>query len=121
ELRHRARFHQRGAYRFAYEIMHHALLAKADFCLRRMHVDVDFTCRQIEEQQHHGENRGWKDVAVSLDDRVLNKAVADEASVDEDVDRVAVQLLDFRFGDEAMYPEFAERRTFVFGFALRLF
>ena len=86
ELRHGARFHQRGADRFAHEIVHHALLAKADFSLRRMHVDVDFAGRHVEKQQHHRENRGRQDVAIGLDDGVLDEAVADQASVDEDVD-----------------------------------
>ena len=111
ELRHRTRFHQRGAHRVAHEIMHHALLAEADFGLRRVHIDVHFAAGQIEKQQHHRENRGRQDVAVSLDDGVLDQAVADQASIDEDVNRVAVQLLDFGFGDKAVHPEFAEAGT----------
>ena len=108
ELGYGTRFHQRGANRIAHEIMHHALLAKADFGLRRVHIDVHFAAGQIEKQQHHRENRGRQDVAVGLDDGVLDQAVADQASVDEDVDRVAVEFLDFGLGDKAVHAEFAE-------------
>ena len=57
---------------------------------------------QFEEQQHHGKDRRRQDVAVGLGDGVLHQAVADQASVHEDVDRVAVELLDFGLGDEAV-------------------
>ena len=40
---------------------------------------------------------------------MLDEAIADQASVDEDVDRVAIQFLDFGLGDEAVDAEFAER------------
>ena len=78
---------------------------------------------QIEKQQHHRENGGWQDVAVGLDDGVLDEAVADQASVDEDVNRVAIQFLDFGLGDETVHPEFAEGWRFLFsvGCVLRLF
>ena len=111
ELRHRARLHQRGAHRVAHEIVHHALLAEADFGLRGMHIDVHFAAGQVEKQQHHRENRGRQDVAVGLDDGVLDQAVADQASVDEDVNRIAIQFLDFGLGDETVYAEFAEVGT----------
>ncbi len=109
ELGHGACFHQRGADRVAHEIVHHALLPKADFGFRRVHVDIHFAAGQIEKQQHHREDGGRQNVAISLDDGVLDEAVADQASVDEDVDRVAIQFLDFGFRDKAVYPEFAER------------
>ena len=38
---------------------------------------------------------------------MLDEAVADEASIHEDVDGVAVEFLDLRLGDEAMNTQFA--------------
>ena len=116
ELRHWTRFHQRGAHRIAHEIMHHALLAKTHFGLRWVHIDVHFAAGQVEKQQHHRENRGRQNVAVGLDDGVLDQPVADQASIHEDVNRIAVQFLDFGFGDEAVDVEFAEVWGFWSGF-----
>ena len=81
-----------------------------------MDIDVHFAAGQVEKQQHHREDRRRQDVAVGLDEGVLDEAVADQASVHEDVDRVAVELLDFRLGDETVHVEFAEvRETREFG------
>src|SRR5579862_9850046 len=120
ELRHRARLHERGADRFADEIVHHTRLPKTDFGLRGMYVDVDFARGQIEKQQHHRKNRGRQDVAISLDDGVLDEAVADQTPVDEYVNRIAIQLLNFGFGDETVHPEFSEVRGFIFGVVFAL-
>ena len=77
-------------------------LAEAHFSLRRMHIDIDFAGRHLQKQQHHGINRGRNDVAVGFGQRVLHQAVANQAPVDEYVDRIAIQLLDLRLGDEAV-------------------
>src|SRR5580700_11330009 len=63
ELRNRPRLHQGIANGIADKIVQKGLLAKTDFCLRRMHVDVDFAGRHLKEQQDHWENGGWQDVA----------------------------------------------------------
>ena len=41
---------------------------------------------------------------------MLDEPIEDQASVDENVNRVAIQFLDFGLGDEAMDPEFSEVR-----------
>ena len=38
---------------------------------------------------------------------MLDEAISDQASIDENVDRVAVELLNLRLGDEAVDAEFA--------------
>ena len=86
ELGHGTRFHQCRADRLPHEIVHDRLLAKAHFRLRRVHVDVDFAARQVEEEQYDRVNRGRQNISVSRDDGVLDETVADQASVDEDVD-----------------------------------
>src|SRR5271155_3786239 len=72
-----------------------------------MDVDIDLARRQFEKQQHHRVDRGWNDVAVGFGEPVLHEAVANQAAVDEDEDRVAVQLLDFGFRDEAVEAHLA--------------
>src|SRR5271165_3042317 len=80
-----------------------------------MHVDVNLGERHLEEEQHNGINRGRKDVAISLGERMLHHAVADEASVDEDKDGVAIELLNLRTRDESVQADLAGRGS------LRLF
>ena len=70
-----------------------------------MHVDVDFGERHLEEQQDYGIDRWRHDVAVRLGKRMLYDAVANEASVDEDENRVAIELLDLRARDEAVQAD----------------
>jgi hypothetical protein len=102
ELGHGAGFHQCGAHRIADEIVHHAPLAETNFGFRGMNVDVDFSRRHFEEQQHHGIDRGRNNVAIGLGERVLHQAVADEASIHEYENRVAIELLDLGFGNESV-------------------
>ena len=66
-----------------------------------MHVHVDFFGRHFEEEQHDGKAGGRNDVAVGLGDGVQQQPIADEALVHEDVDRVAIELLQLRLGVEA--------------------
>src|SRR5215469_588888 len=70
-----------------------------------MHVDVDFGERHLEEQQDYGIDRWRHDVAVRLGKRMLYDAVANEAPVDEDENRVAIELLDLRARDEAVQAD----------------
>src|SRR5690348_11007860 len=76
-----------------------------------MNVDVNFGRGHFKKQQHHGVDGGRQHVAIGLGESVLHQAVADEASVDEDEDGVAVEFLDFGLGDEAVHAKFAERQV----------
>src|SRR5713101_6366929 len=82
-----------------------------------MDVDVHFTVGQFEEEQHDGKDGGRQDVAISLGERVLNEAVTNQASVDENVDRVAVEFLNLGLRNEAMNAEL----TGIFGGFLFVF
>jgi len=81
------------------------LLAETDLSLGGMNVDVDFVGRHFEEEEDDGERGGRDDVAVGLNDGVDDETIADEALVDEDVDRVAVEFLQRGAGDEAADAE----------------
>src|SRR5580700_4222451 len=72
-----------------------------------MDVDIDLAGRQFEKQQHYRVDRGRNDVAICLSESVLDEAVANQAAVDEDEDRIAIQLLDFGLRDEAVEAHFA--------------
>src|SRR5580700_510514 len=72
-----------------------------------MDVDIDLARGQFEEQQHYGIDRGRNYIAIGLGEAVLDEAVADQAAVNEDVDRIAIQLLDFGFGDETVEAHLA--------------
>src|SRR5579884_2616395 len=109
ELRHRTRFHQRRANRVSYEIVDGRLLAEANFGLRGMHVDVDLGRRHLQEEQDDRKNRGRQDVAVSLGDRVLDQAIANQAAIYENENRVAVELLNFWFRNKAVEVKLSRR------------
>jgi hypothetical protein len=96
---------ERVADAVADEVMHGALLAEADFGLGRMDVDVDLVRGHLEEDEDNGKRCGRDDVAIGFADRVQDEAVADEALVDEDVDGVAIELLQFGLGDEAAHAQ----------------
>ena len=102
ELRYRAGLHQGRADRVAKEIVGDRLLAKADLSFRGMNIDIDFGVRHLEKKEHDGKNRRRKNVAIGLGERVLDDAVANEASINERVDGIAIELLDLRLGDEAV-------------------
>src|SRR5579863_5291161 len=76
-----------------------------------MNIDVHFCRRHFEEQQDDRVDRGWNDVAVGFGERVLDESVANQASVDEDVNGIAVQLLDLRLRHEAVEAHLAGRST----------
>ena len=107
ELRRGARLHQSGAHGVADEIVHHAGLPEADFGFRGMDVDIHLAGRQFEKQQHDRIDRGRNDVAIGLGESVLDQAVANQAAVDEDENRIAIQLLDLGLRDEAVEAHLA--------------
>src|ERR1700733_14541201 len=107
EARGGARLHESGAYSVADKVVHEAGLAEADLCLCWVNVYVDLLRRHLEEEQDDGKGGRWEDVAVCLVECVENKFVADEALIHEDVDRVAIEFLQFRFGDEAAEAKIA--------------
>src|SRR4051812_32906767 len=72
-----------------------------------MNIDVDFGVGHFEKDENNRKNCGRNNVAIGVAERVLDEAVADEASIDEGVDGVAVELLDLRLGDEAVEAEMA--------------
>src|SRR5208282_1168306 len=73
-----------------------------------MHIDVDFGSRHLDKKQNHRKYRRRQDVAIGLGDGVLNEAVANQASIHENVNRIAIQLLDFRLGNKTVQPHFAK-------------
>ena len=97
--------------------MDEAGLTEADFGLGGMDVDVDLLWRHLEEEQDDRVRGGRENVAVRLAECVEDESVADEALVDEDVDRVAIEFLQFGFGDEAGEPKVAGVRRGVVFFA----
>ncbi len=96
----RPRGHQRSSHGVADEVVYEPRLPEAHLGFGRMHIHIDLLRRHLQEEQHHRE-RGWRnDIAVGLSQRMQHHPVAHQAMVDEDVDRVAVQLLQLRLGDE---------------------
>jgi len=114
----RTSLHQRGANRVADEVMHEAGLPEAHLCLSGMDVDINLLRGHLEEEQNNRIGGRWKDVAIGFVERVEDQFVADEALVDEDVDRVAVELLQLRLGDETGDAEVAGIGWSVVLFAL---
>src|SRR5450432_2005614 len=72
-----------------------------------MDVCIHFGVGHFDEQQHHGKNRWRQNVAVGVGQRVLNEAVADEASIDEGVKGIAVQLLKLGLGNKSVQAQAA--------------
>ena len=110
--------HEGGADGIADEVVDEAGLAEADLGLGRVNVDVNLLRGHLQKEQHHGEAGGRKDVAVGLAECVEDQLVADEALIDEDVDGVAIELLQLRLGDEAGEAEVAGVGWGVVGVAL---
>ena len=97
----------------AHKIMQPAGLAETNLGLRRVHVHVDLFRRHVDKQQHDRKGRGREDIAIGLADRMHQQAVAHQAAIDEAVDRVAVQFLQFRLGGESGNTQPAGRRSLV--------
>ncbi len=76
-------------------------MAEADFGFGGVDVDVNLGVIAVEEDQRKGVAGGGNEVVIGAGEGVQEQLVANEATVDEEVDRVAVELLDVRFRDEA--------------------
>jgi hypothetical protein len=76
------------------------LLAEADLGLGGVDVDVHLLGRHLQEEQNDREAGGWNDVAVGLRDGVEQQPVTDKAFIDKDIDGVAIEFLELRFGVE---------------------
>ena len=61
-----------------------------------MHVGVNLGVGQFDKEQHHRKHRGRQDIAVSIGERMLDMAVAHQASIHESENGITIQLLDFR-------------------------
>ena len=107
--------HERGANGVADEVVDEAALAEANLCLGGVDVDVDLLRGHLEEEQDDREGCWRDDVAIGFGEGVEDETVADEAAVDEDVDGVAVELLQLGLGDEAAEANEAGFGLFVVG------
>src|SRR5258708_1076405 len=72
-----------------------------------MHVDIDLSSRHLEKQQHDRKYSRWHDVAISIGERVLNQPIANQTAVDENKNRVAIELLNLRLRNETMKTNFS--------------
>ena len=88
--------------------MNHRLLPETDLGLRRVHIHIHFGSRHLNKEQDHRIHGRRQNVAIGLGNRMLNEAVANQASVDENKNRIAIQFLNFRLGNETVQPYFAE-------------
>ncbi len=112
--RHGALRHQRVANGVAHEVVRQRSMAEADFGLRRMHVDVDLFQIAIQKQQREGIAGRRHQVVIGGGEGVQQQAVADQAPVDEQVNRIAIEALHLRAADEAAQAEAARASLLVF-------
>ena len=85
--------------------MHQALIEEPHLGLRRMHVDVDAIGRQVDQEVHFGAALLDRRHAVGLLNGVGDRAVTDDAAVDEDVLRAARGTLVGKRGHEAAHRD----------------
>ena len=116
--------HQALADAVAHKIVQERAVPEAHLGLRRMHVDVHLFGVALQKQQRERIARGRHQVVIRRGKRVQHQAVADQAAVDENVDRIAIRFLNLRPREKAGEPEAAERRLLglraaVFGDGLR--
>ena len=71
-----------------------------------MDIDIDLGSGQFQKQQDHRIYRRRHDVAIGLGEPVLDKAIANQAAVHKNENRIPVQLLDLGLGDEAVNSHF---------------
>ena len=90
------RLHERAADDF----VHERLIAEPDFRFRRVHVHVERVGRHLDEEMHFRTALLDRRLAIRVDDRVRDRAILDDAPVDEDVLRPARRTLLRQRGDE---------------------
>src|SRR5271168_4652152 len=73
-----------------------------------MNVHIDFSGRHLDKKEHYRIDRRRQNIAIRLDDAVLNEAVANQASINENIDRIAIELLNFRLRNKTMQSHFTE-------------
>src|SRR6266571_1143906 len=78
-----------------------------------MNVNVNLTAGQLQKKEYYREHRGRNDIPVGFSERVLDEAIANQASVDKHVNGIAIELLDFGFGNEAVSAQLAKRFFFL--------
>ena len=105
--------HQDFANRIADEIMHHRSVPESHFGLGGMHVHVHLFGVAIQKQQREGITRRRHQVVIRGRNRVQQQAVANQPAVDEQVNRIAVELLHLRTADESPQPEAARELRLV--------
>ena len=98
--------------------MYEGGLAEPDLGLGGVDVNIDLLGRHIEEEEDDWKRGGWDDIAVSLGEGMEDEAIADEAVIDEDIDGVAVELLELGLRNEAGDTEVAGVCGLVVFFAL---
>ncbi len=79
-----------------------------------MDVDVHFLAIAIQEKERERVTGRRHQVMIGRRKRVQQQAIADEAAVDEQEDRIAVQLLNLRRGDKSAQCEDALRALIGF-------
>src|SRR5262245_17160171 len=89
----------------AHQLVNDRLLAKAHFRLRWVDVDVHAFRRNFQEQVDLGTSLAIRGDAVGIEDRMGNRAVFDDAAVDEDVLGAAGRT---RFGKRRNEPKDAQ-------------
>src|SRR5437899_6652330 len=78
-----------------------------------MNVNVNLTAGQLQKKEYYREHRGRNDIPVGFSERVLDDAVANQASVDKHVNGIAIELLDFGFGNEAVSAQLTKGFFFL--------
>jgi hypothetical protein len=66
-----------------------------------MNVDVNLLRRHLKIKEDYGIRSRRENIAVGLRECMEDELVPDQALIDEDIDRVAIELLQLGFGDEA--------------------
>src|SRR5215471_11442055 len=85
--------------------MHQGSVTEAHLSLRRMNVDIDFFRIAIQKQQCEGETRRRHQVVIRRRYSVQKQPVPDQSSVDEQINRISIQLLDLRAADKSTQTE----------------
>src|SRR5438552_2193243 len=78
-----------------------------------MNVNVNLTAGQLQKKEYYREHHGRNNVAVGFCQGMLDEAIANQASVDKHVNGIAIELLDFGFGNEAVSAQLAKRFFFL--------